>query len=156
MVDQGVDYVFVPRMVSVEKGKYFCPKFMGLPDMLEHGIPAARSKLLALEIQSNTEDITSPRLICLIAGKLGVSRSEFRRASHSSARRWKKFRNLCLEGKTIKKAWAELDGGAIGPRFSLSKRLREKLWNLPSSLTISILISGLTASFATVVRTAAR
>lgn len=118
MVDQGVDYVFVPRMVSVEKSKYFCPKFMGLPDMIEHGIPAARSKLLALDIQSNTEDITSPRLICLIAGKLGVSRSEFRRAGHSSARRWKKFRNLCLESKTIKEAWAELDGeGAIGPRF---------------------------------------
>jgi hypothetical protein len=86
--------------------------------MIEHGIPAARSKLLALDIQSNTEDITSPRLICLIAGKLGVSKSEFRRASHSSAMRWKKFRNLCLEGKTIKEAWAELDGeGAIGPRF---------------------------------------
>ncbi|MGC9322740.1 MAG: hypothetical protein ACP5FY_10920, partial [Kosmotogaceae bacterium] len=83
--------------------------------MIEHGIPAARSKLLAPDIQSNTEDITSSRLICLNAGKLGISRSEIRRASHSSARRWKKFRNLCLEGKTIKKAWAELDGeGAIG------------------------------------------
>lgn len=110
LVDQGVDYVFVPRMVSIEKGKFFCPKFMGLPDMIEHGIPAVRSKLLTMDIQSSTEDITSPKLIYPIAGKLGVSKSEIRRASHSAGRRWKKFRNLCLEGKTIKEAWAELDG----------------------------------------------
>jgi predicted nucleotide-binding protein (sugar kinase/HSP70/actin superfamily) len=31
----GVDYLFVPRMVSVEKKAYICPKFMGLPDMLK-------------------------------------------------------------------------------------------------------------------------
>ena len=66
--------------------------------------------MFTLDIQSSTEDITSPRLIHPIAGKLGVSRSEIRRASHSAGRRWKKFRNLCLEGKTIKEAWAELDG----------------------------------------------
>lgn len=29
-----VDYVFVPRMVSVEKKAYICPKIMGLPDMV--------------------------------------------------------------------------------------------------------------------------
>ena len=30
-----VDYLFVPRMVCVEKGAYFCPKFIGLPDMIK-------------------------------------------------------------------------------------------------------------------------
>ncbi|KJS82720.1 MAG: hypothetical protein JM58_14150 [Peptococcaceae bacterium BICA1-8] len=29
-----VDYLFVPRIVSVEKNEYTCPKFMGIPDML--------------------------------------------------------------------------------------------------------------------------
>lgn len=29
-----VDFVFTPRVVSVEKGEYTCPKFMGIPDML--------------------------------------------------------------------------------------------------------------------------
>lgn len=32
---KGVDYLFVPRMVSVEKKAFICPKFMGLPDMLK-------------------------------------------------------------------------------------------------------------------------
>ncbi|MDD4047686.1 MAG: acyl-CoA dehydratase activase-related protein [Clostridia bacterium] len=30
----GVDLLFVPRIVSIEKKAYICPKFMGLPDML--------------------------------------------------------------------------------------------------------------------------
>lgn len=40
---QKVDYLFVPRLISSQKGTYICPKFMGLPDMLKHcgyNIPA--------------------------------------------------------------------------------------------------------------------
>lgn len=33
LVDQ-VDYLFLPRIVSVEQKEYMCPKLMGLPDML--------------------------------------------------------------------------------------------------------------------------
>lgn len=33
------DYIFVPRMVSVEKKAYICPKFLGLPDMIKYNIP---------------------------------------------------------------------------------------------------------------------
>lgn len=32
--NQQLDYVFVPRLMSVEKNYYICPKFMGLPDMI--------------------------------------------------------------------------------------------------------------------------
>ncbi len=31
--DCAVDYLFVPRIVSIEKKAYICPKVMGLPDM---------------------------------------------------------------------------------------------------------------------------
>lgn len=36
-----VDFIFFPRMVSVKKGEYICPKFMGLPDMVRclRGLP---------------------------------------------------------------------------------------------------------------------
>jgi predicted nucleotide-binding protein (sugar kinase/HSP70/actin superfamily) len=34
-----VDYLFVPRMVSVEPREYICPKLMGLPDMLRARLP---------------------------------------------------------------------------------------------------------------------
>ncbi len=34
-----VDYLFLPRMVSVERKAYICPKFLGLPDMVRWNIP---------------------------------------------------------------------------------------------------------------------
>lgn len=33
-----VDYIFVPRMMSVYKGEYICPKFCGLPEMVKYSI----------------------------------------------------------------------------------------------------------------------
>ena len=30
-----VDFLFIPRMVAVEKKEYTCPKFLGLPDMIQ-------------------------------------------------------------------------------------------------------------------------
>lgn len=38
---QQADYLFVPRMVSIQPKAYICPKLMGLPDMLA----ASRAKL---------------------------------------------------------------------------------------------------------------
>ena len=36
-----VNLIFAPRVVSVHKGEYTCPKFMGIPDMLKsiNGLP---------------------------------------------------------------------------------------------------------------------
>jgi predicted nucleotide-binding protein (sugar kinase/HSP70/actin superfamily) len=36
------DRVFVPRLVSVEKKAYICPKLMGLPDMVRHNCKGIR------------------------------------------------------------------------------------------------------------------
>jgi predicted nucleotide-binding protein (sugar kinase/HSP70/actin superfamily) len=33
-----VDYIFIPRLISVERKEYICPKFMGLPDMIKANV----------------------------------------------------------------------------------------------------------------------
>lgn len=33
LINSGVDYLFIPRLVAVERKAYICPKFLGLPDM---------------------------------------------------------------------------------------------------------------------------
>ncbi len=40
-----VDYVLVPRLVSVDGEATFCPKFLGLPDMLISSIPKFKNML---------------------------------------------------------------------------------------------------------------
>ncbi|UNC92515.1 acyl-CoA dehydratase activase-related protein [Candidatus Contubernalis alkaliaceticus] len=32
--EKKIDYMFIPRVVSVEKKRYLCPKFLGLPNMV--------------------------------------------------------------------------------------------------------------------------
>ncbi|NLC12224.1 MAG: 2-hydroxyglutaryl-CoA dehydratase [Firmicutes bacterium] len=34
-----VDYIFLPRLVSADGISTFCPKFLGLPDMVRHSMP---------------------------------------------------------------------------------------------------------------------
>lgn len=38
LVEKGVDYVFIPRLKSIAKGEYICPKFCGLPDMVRYSV----------------------------------------------------------------------------------------------------------------------
>jgi predicted nucleotide-binding protein (sugar kinase/HSP70/actin superfamily) len=33
-----VDYIFIPRVVSVKTSEFLCPKFMGLPEVVSHNI----------------------------------------------------------------------------------------------------------------------
>lgn len=35
LLEQDVDALFVPRVVSLERKRYICPKFLGLPDMVK-------------------------------------------------------------------------------------------------------------------------
>lgn len=37
LCEEKLDYIFVPRMVSIERKAYTCPKIIGLPDMVEAG-----------------------------------------------------------------------------------------------------------------------
>ncbi|MEN6349265.1 MAG: acyl-CoA dehydratase activase-related protein, partial [Syntrophomonas sp.] len=36
---RNLDYIFIPRIVSVESKSYICPKFMGVPDMIRAAVP---------------------------------------------------------------------------------------------------------------------
>ncbi len=38
LAQQNIDYLFLPRIISIEKHKYICPKFMGIPDMIKAGV----------------------------------------------------------------------------------------------------------------------
>lgn len=39
LVKKGVNKLFIPQIISVQKGEYICPNFMGLPDLIAQNIP---------------------------------------------------------------------------------------------------------------------
>jgi len=47
-----VDYIFVPKMMSVYEKEYICPKFCGLPEMVDNSIPNL-PPLIDIEINFN-------------------------------------------------------------------------------------------------------
>jgi len=52
LVESGVDYLFVPRIVSVEPRTYICPKFLGLPEMVRSS-GLLRTRLLTFTVNMN-------------------------------------------------------------------------------------------------------
>ncbi|OEF98778.1 hypothetical protein BHF68_02090 [Desulfuribacillus alkaliarsenatis] len=36
LTKEKVDFIFIPRFISVEKHRYLCPKFLGLPDLIRN------------------------------------------------------------------------------------------------------------------------
>ncbi len=98
LLSSDVDYVFLPRMVSIQPGQFFCPKFMGLPEIARFSIPGATDKLLTCDISAPDEDIARPELYYPVGQQLGQSESEVRRAVRKAGETWRRFRAHCLAG----------------------------------------------------------
>lgn len=45
---EQVDYILIPRMVCIEKGAFFCPKIIGLPDMVKCSISSLSSLIVPI------------------------------------------------------------------------------------------------------------
>lgn len=91
-LSKQVDYVLIPRMVCIEKGSFFCPKIIGLPDMV-------RSSLQDLPTQLNPViDVRKPyttwkNSLIEIGRLITDNASELSRAFSDS---WKNFQQNYL------------------------------------------------------------
>lgn len=117
-----VDYLFVPRMVSVEKKAYTCPKFLGLPDMLRN----AGLDLPPL-IETTVDLSKKPWNLYRAALDIGQHFTDdtFRilRAYRRAVQVWRRFRELVARGATLYEAIEILEGrgkSTGGPSLDLT------------------------------------
>ncbi|PAB59949.1 acyl-CoA dehydratase activase-related protein [Anaeromicrobium sediminis] len=96
-----VDYIFVPRMMKIGRNEYFCPKFMGLPDMIKYTIPRVEDKLLSPKIQSLEEDISNIKNYKELIEKLPITYKDLKRALKVARKEWQDFRKTSKKGYTI-------------------------------------------------------
>ena len=68
-----VDRVMIPHLVKVEADAYICPKFMGLPDLVAHTVPAVKNKAITVKI--GPRQIDQWRCLSEAAAQLGVKPS---------------------------------------------------------------------------------
>ena len=71
LAQKKVDYIFVPRLVSFNKKEYLCPRFMGLPDTIEHNIPDTPPLIVPTINYNNKETWKNAALE--VGKQLGVS-----------------------------------------------------------------------------------
>lgn len=129
--DQEVDYIFLPRLVSVEPRSYICPKFMGVPDMIKAAIPdlppliemlvdlSNKKNMLQQEIRRVGKVFTSkPRLIeqAYQHGLAELNRcKQFCQAGYTST----EAIDLWQGGNIALSAQSDLQIGVLGHGYSL-------------------------------------
>lgn len=118
---EDVDYVFVPRMVSVLKNEFFCPKFMGLPDMIKYTVPGAINKVLSPKIISDSDNISNPKFYSEMRSILGIGSWELQKALKKAQKEWERFRQLSKDGYVLSDALDIFDGKEIADNNSLNK-----------------------------------
>lgn len=95
---EKVDFLFIPRYISIEPDAYMCPKFMGLPDMVLSSIDSL-PPLIDLPVHCKAEGTEAERLFYRQVGKIfSKNKERIERAYSESVERQERFRRLLQKG----------------------------------------------------------
>ncbi|MBD3351459.1 MAG: hypothetical protein GF364_08225 [Candidatus Lokiarchaeota archaeon] len=91
----NLDYIFVPRYVSLNKYHYFCPKFLALPDTVRNTV---KPKIPVLEWEINAKKRANIESAIILGRKIGIEKEEAGKAYIYAINRFKQFQNLQRKG----------------------------------------------------------
>lgn len=129
LLEKDVDFVFVPRFVSVEKDYWFCPKFMGLPELTGYSVPGAKARMLTLTFSGNDEGLTDFAAYKPLCPLLGIRPDRLKGALKAAAAHWQLFRAHCMTGYTLDEAQTRAQAGIVP----------ERLPSPPGTVTLGVL-----------------
>lgn len=126
-----LDYLFVPRLVSIEERSYICPKFMGIPDMVR-ALVDDTPPLIDIVVDMSRNQKHFQREMNELGQKLGVKRRDWQRAYQRGLQELGFCRALTREGHTMAEAiqiwegqpapslpFADLNIGLLGHGYAL-------------------------------------
>ncbi len=94
-----VDYIFCPRVVSVEPKRYLCPKFLGLPNMATHLIPNL-PPLLDIEVNLHKKPEDLPKQLYRLARKFTMNPFKIKNSIAAAWREEQNYTKKLQEGFT--------------------------------------------------------
>jgi len=116
-----VDYLFIPRLVSIEKDTYLCPHFAGLPDVLRALMPYL-PPILDTHFNVRKKGVTMKSIY--EAGKrFNKNPARVYRAYQKAQKEYQKFLEKIRDGITPQEAIQAFDGKKV----SLPKERKERL-----------------------------
>lgn len=97
LLEQGVDCLFVPTLVSKDRHSFYCPKHIGLPAMLRSGLDMTSDGIISPRINWR-ENIRATFKSFMEAGRrLGRNSSAAKRAFDKAIHAQKEFTRLTVE-----------------------------------------------------------
>jgi predicted nucleotide-binding protein (sugar kinase/HSP70/actin superfamily) len=128
---QELDYIFIPRLVSVEPRSYICPKFMGLPDMIKAVLPEL-PPVIDITVDVSKTDRLLNRDIIRVGEIFTNNKNHIKQAYQHGQYELYKCRKFCQGGYNISEAirlWEgepltlpsayDLNIGVLGHGYSL-------------------------------------
>ncbi|WP_028307247.1 acyl-CoA dehydratase activase-related protein [Desulfitibacter alkalitolerans] len=98
-----VDLVFIPRMVSIVKDETFCPKFLGLPEMVQYSIENV-PKILSPQIELKHGFWQIYKVLKSLGQQLGATKKEVYKAIFKAMKTQFKYEKLLVSGVLPKEA----------------------------------------------------
>jgi len=124
-----VDYLFIPRLVSIEKDTYLCPHFAGLPDVLRAIMPDL-PPILDTYFNVRKKGVTMKSIY--EAGKrFDKNPRRVYRAYQKAQEVYKKFLERIRDGITPQEAIQAFDGEEVPPVKKRKERLNIALVGNP-------------------------
>ncbi len=120
LMEKGVDFIFCPRFVHIEKGYWMCPKYIGLPELVEASFPGV--KLLVAEIDCRQEDTCDIHAFKPVYKKMGISKGAMKKALAAAQKDWETFRSYSRAGLTLDEAASALFDDIPPEKFQQPKQ----------------------------------
>ena len=112
-----VDYIFLPRYLSLGKDNKVCPKLMGLPDMITSSFRGQLPEVLAPDIDLNKGIFCRRNIYHYLGRILGCGFWQREYAYWQAWRQQKKYIELQQQGYTPRESIAILNGSSSKEKF---------------------------------------
>ena len=93
-----LDYIFIPRYVATHSDKFFCPKFMVLPESIKYGMNIT---VPILELEVNAKRIKGIEGAINLGKKLGFDQTKSGKAWYFAFEKYKKFKEKIKKGDYV-------------------------------------------------------
>ncbi|QTL98479.1 2-hydroxyglutaryl-CoA dehydratase [Iocasia frigidifontis] len=100
---ERVDYLFIPKFISLGKNNCVCPKFMGLPDMVK-AIFAQYPPILAPVIDLRYLLFPMRRIVYALGKRLGANMWQIEKAFYKAKKKHEKFLKVQQQGIMLDEA----------------------------------------------------
>lgn len=103
-IRRKVDYLFIPRFISIEPDAYMCPKLMGLPDMVGASIDSL-PPLIEFPIHCKVQGAKAEEKFFMKVGKIfSKEKGRVARAYSMAKERQERFRSFLQKGFSFDQA----------------------------------------------------